>query len=43
MSEKSDDFEKSIKDKLKQKRRDTRIDYNILLKKFFIDSFLVNH
>lgn len=42
MSEKSDDFEKSIKDKLKQKRRDTRIDYNILLKKFFIDSFLVN-
>lgn len=33
-------YEQSIKDKLKQKRNVTGVDYNILLKKFFIDEFL---
>ena len=33
-------YEQSIKDKLRQKRKSLNIDYNILLKKFFIDEFL---
>lgn len=33
-------YEQSIKDKLRQKRNITGVDYNILLKKFFIDEFL---
>lgn len=35
-----ENYEQSIKDKLRQKRKSLNIDYNILLKKFFIDEFL---
>lgn len=34
-------FEQSVKDRLKQKRSELGIDYNILIKKFFIDEFLI--
>jgi len=34
------DYERSIKDKLKEKRQETGIEYNILLSKFMIDEFL---
>lgn len=34
-------FEQSVKDRLKQKRLELGIDYNILIKKYFIDEFLI--
>jgi len=34
-------YEQSVKDRLKQKRNELGIDYNILIKKFFIDQFLI--